>query len=1042
MIIRSPEPEVKILVDRDHIKTSFEEWARPGHFSRTIAKGPETTTWIWNLHADAHDFDSHTSDLEEISRKVFSAHFGQLSIIFLWLSGMYFHGARFSNYEAWLSDPTHIGPSAQVVWPIVGQEILNGDVGGGFRGIQITSGFFQIWRASGITSELQLYCTAIGALIFAALMLFAGWFHYHKAAPKLAWFQDVESMLNHHLAGLLGLGSLSWAGHQVHVSLPINQFLNAGVDPKEIPLPHEFILNRDLLAQLYPSFAEGATPFFTLNWSKYADFLTFRGGLDPVTGGLWLTDTAHHHLAIAILFLIAGHMYRTNWGIGHGLKDILEAHKGPFTGQGHKGLYEILTTSWHAQLSLNLAMLGSLTIVVAHHMYAMPPYPYLATDYGTQLSLFTHHMWIGGFLIVGAAAHAAIFMVRDYDPTTRYNDLLDRVLRHRDAIISHLNWACIFLGFHSFGLYIHNDTMSALGRPQDMFSDTAIQLQPVFAQWIQNTHALAPGATAPGATASTSLTWGGGDLVAVGGKVALLPIPLGTADFLVHHIHAFTIHVTVLILLKGVLFARSSRLIPDKANLGFRFPLVIFHFSWKMQSDVWGSISDQGVVTHITGGNFAQSSITINGWLRDFLWAQASQVIHGRGYWQELIESIVWAHNKLKVAPATQPRALSIVQGRAVGVTHYLLGGIATTWAFFLARIIASHDDITEERLYQNIFASHFGQLAIIFLWTSGNLFHVAWQGNFESWVKDPLHVRPIAHAIWDPHFGQPAVEAFTRGGAPGPVNIAYSGVYQWWYTIGLRTNVDLYNGALFLLFISAISLIAGQWNLYAQNPDSSSHLFGTSQGAGTAILTLLGGFHPQTQSLWLTDMAHHHLAIAFIFLIAGHMYRTNFGIGHSMKDLLDAHIPPGGRLGRGHKGLYDTINNSIHFQLGLALASLGVITSLKQILIEPIFAQWIQSAHGKTSYGFDILLSSTNGPAFNAGRSIWLPGWLNAVNENSNSLFLTIGPGDFLVHHAIALGLHTTTYGRGAHSILACILVFSSSLRRGVEQFGSSQGS
>jgi photosystem I P700 chlorophyll a apoprotein A1 len=37
--------------------------------------------------------------------------------------------------------------------------------------------------------------------------------------------------------------------------------------------------------------------------------------------------------------------------------------------------------------------------------------------------------------------------------------------------------------------------MSALGRPQDMFSDTAIQLQPVFAQWIQNTHFLAPGFT-------------------------------------------------------------------------------------------------------------------------------------------------------------------------------------------------------------------------------------------------------------------------------------------------------------------------------------------------------------------------------------------------------------------------------------------------------------------------------------------------------------------------------------------------------------------
>jgi hypothetical protein len=71
----------------------------------------------------------------------------------------------------------------------------------------------------------------------------------------------------------------------------------------------------------------------------------------------------------------------------------------------------------------------------------------------------------------------------------------------------------------------------------------------------------------------------------------------------------------------------------------------------------------------------AQSANTINGWLRDFLWAQSSQVIQsygsalsaygliflgahfiwafslmflfsGRGYWQELIESIVWAHNK------------------------------------------------------------------------------------------------------------------------------------------------------------------------------------------------------------------------------------------------------------------------------------------------------------------------------------------------------------------------------------------------------------
>nr|RNJ67191.1 MAG: photosystem I core protein PsaA [Leptolyngbya sp. IPPAS B-1204] len=780
MTITPPEQRrARVQVDNNPVPTSFEKWVQPGHFDRTLARGPKTTTWIWNLHADAHDFDSHTSDLQDISRKIFAAHFGHLAIIFIWLSGMYFHGSRFSNFTAWMADPLHIKPSAQVVWNIFGQDILNADVGGGFHGIQITSGLFQMWRAAGFTNEFQLFCTAMGGLVMAALMLFAGWFHYHVRAPKLEWFQNWESMMNHHLAGLLGCGALGWAGHQIHVALPTNKMLDAGVPLKDIPLPHEFILNRELMASLYPSFAQGLTPFFTLNWGAYTDFLTFKGGLNPVTGGLWLSDTAHHHLAIAVLFIIAGHFYRTNWGIGHSFRELLDDARTPkmfplfnFIGPvGHRGLDKIFETSWHANLAIHLVQMGTASLLVAHHMYAMPPYPYLATDYATVTSLFTHHVWIAGFCIVGGAAHAAIFMVRDYNPADHVNNVLDRVIRHRDAIISHLVWVCQFLGFHSFAMYCHNDTMRAFGRPQDMFSDTGIQLQPIFAQWIQQIHTAAIGAvnlqaaqplgntfgglrnidlsgigtTAPGIMNPVSHVWGG-DIVAVGGKIAMMPITLGTADFMIHHIHAFTIHVTVLVLLKGVLFARSSRLIPDKANLGFRFPcdgpgrggtcqvsawdhvflglfwmynslsMVIFHFFWKMQSDVWGVVNADGTISHLTNGNFAVSSITNNGWLRDFLWAQSVQAIgsygsalsaygllflgghfvfgfslmflfSGRGYWQELIESIVWAHNKLHITPAIQPRALSIVHGRAVGVAHYLLGGIVTTWAFFLARM-------------------------------------------------------------------------------------------------------------------------------------------------------------------------------------------------------------------------------------------------------------------------------------------------------------------------------------------------------------------
>jgi photosystem I P700 chlorophyll a apoprotein A1 len=132
-------------------------------------------------------------------------------------------------------------------------------------------------------------------------------------------------MLNHHLSVLLGLGSLSWAGHQIHIGNPINKLLDSGMDPKDLPDPHELLIN-EFIGSLYLVLRR-ISSFFTLNWSKYSDILTFKGGLNPTTASLWLTDVAHHHLAIAVLFIIAGHMYRTNFGIGHSMKEILEAHK-------------------------------------------------------------------------------------------------------------------------------------------------------------------------------------------------------------------------------------------------------------------------------------------------------------------------------------------------------------------------------------------------------------------------------------------------------------------------------------------------------------------------------------------------------------------------------------------------------------------------------------------------------------------------------------------------------------------------------------------
>jgi photosystem I P700 chlorophyll a apoprotein A2 len=125
-----------------------------------------------------------------------------------------------------------------------------------------------------------------------------------------------------------------------------------------------------------------------------------------------------------------------------------------------------------------------------------------------------------------------------------------------------------------------------------------------------------------------------------------------------------------------------------------------------------------------------------------------------------------------------------------------------------------SHDGMTEENLYQKIFAAlrphcnHFPcGLPALYSTSLGKV-------TSSSGSKSPLNIRPIAHAIWDPQFGKGAVDAFTQAGASNPVNIAYSGVYHWFYTIGMTSNQDLYQGAVFLLILSAIFLFAGWLHL------------------------------------------------------------------------------------------------------------------------------------------------------------------------------------------------------------------------------------
>jgi photosystem I P700 chlorophyll a apoprotein A1 len=358
-------------------------------------------------------------------------------------------------------------------------------------------------------------------------------------------------------------------------------------------------------------------------------------------------------------------------------------------------------------LWIMLALVGSLTLFYAYSCSSLNAYPFLGTVFSTTLCNFKHHQWIGSILLAGGVSHCCIACLS----SSITSSITTALFSNRDTVTGHLVWVTLFLGFHSFGLYIHNDSIYGLSRPACAFGDHAIKLVPLLSREF-----------APLNTGNYL-----SDFILVDTKIVWAVLDLGTSDFLVHYIHAFTIHTLILISVKGTLYCRSSRLITDKYSLGFRYPcdgpgrggtcqvsgwdhtflnlfwvyncisIVIFHFLWKISSDLLGTIdfsssssSSNGYQSytyslyHAGSSDYSTNGTYINGWLRNFLWSKVVFLIQaygsynssyiflflachfvfafslmflfsGRGYWQELIESITWAHSKIALSPSIDP---------------------------------------------------------------------------------------------------------------------------------------------------------------------------------------------------------------------------------------------------------------------------------------------------------------------------------------------------------------------------------------------------
>ena len=584
------------------------------------------------------------------------------------------------------------------------------------------------YRRNKIHSQCQQFSRKIVNLDYRSSIHFSGF-----RIPKYSKFLNT-----------LGFTSIAWAGHLVHVAIPASR----GVEINYYtPFPESFLAHK--YKKPHP---EGLGPLLSCNWYKYAldpdsashifgtsegagtAMLTFLGNFHPQTNSLWLTDIAHHHLAIGILALLLA-TYRNR-------EHVLFFHN---DFKPLRGLYVTWIISLHLQLGLVLSTLGIITSLVAQHMYALPPYVFLNDDLLTVVNLYVHHQYIAGFIMVGAFAHGAIFYVRDYDGqwNSKNQNILWFLLDYKECIISILSWVSLFLGFHTLGLYIHNDVVTAFGTPEKN-----ILLEPIFAQYIQ----VASGKTSYG---YTTLLSNNSDIATLAATKIWLKgwsegidnilLTIGPGDFLVHHAISLGIHITTLILIKGALDARGSTLMPDKKHFGYCFPCdgpgrggtcdisawdafylavfwmlntaswATFYFHWKIQCHVGKS-----------DNAFDINSTYLMGWFLYYLWVYSTDLVIGytaddadldavwewmfllghliwatgfmfliswRGYWQELIETLVWAHMRTPIANLFQwrdaPVALSIVQARLVGLVHFTIGYILTYAPFVIMSMVS-----------------------------------------------------------------------------------------------------------------------------------------------------------------------------------------------------------------------------------------------------------------------------------------------------------------------------------------------------------------
>jgi photosystem I P700 chlorophyll a apoprotein A2 len=183
-----------------------------------------------------------------------------------------------------------------------------------------------------------------------------------------------------------------------------------------------------------------------LGWAaaapRPAQLLSLVGDLSPLSRAVLLTDTIHHHVAVAAIGLWV------SLGGAFGLVSIAPV------GQRHL----------NRQVAAACLPLASIVFWNAHAVLWLPSAGWVHFSLLPCNALFAHHLWVGSALAAGGCVH---FSAAGAVPAAR-------------ALAPHLSWIGLFLGFHALGPYVHSDAVLAFGD-----AGKALLIQPVAVQSLQ-----------------------------------------------------------------------------------------------------------------------------------------------------------------------------------------------------------------------------------------------------------------------------------------------------------------------------------------------------------------------------------------------------------------------------------------------------------------------------------------------------------------------------------------------------------------------------